>query len=328
MDNPVIQVKNLKKYYQVHQKEPGLWGSIKSLFARKYYDVKAVDDVSFKINQGELVGFIGPNGAGKTTTLKVLSGLLYPTSGQARVLGFEPFKRQAQFQKQFALVMGQKNQLWWDLPAWESFILNKEIYEVPDDKFNQIVDELAEMLEIKDILKIQVRKLSLGQRMKCELIAALLHSPQVLFLDEPTIGLDVVAQKKMRDFIKNYNQKYNSTIILTSHYMGDVKELCKRVIIIDKGAILYDGLLEKVVDKFAKYKIIKVDFEKDVNKQKLESLGQVEEFTGNTATLHVARKQAAEDTAKLLKEFPVEDLTIEEPPIEDIIRQVFSTGKA
>src|SRR3989338_9575080 len=234
----VIKVDKLCKYYQVHQKEPGLTGSLKSLFARKYYDVKAVDDISFEIEEGELIGFIGPNGAGKTTTLKTLSGLLYPTSGEVSVLGYTPWKRQPEFQKQFALVMGQKNQLWWDLPAIESFILNKEIYEVPAEKYQKTLDELVDLLEVRDILKIQVRKLSLGQRMKMELIAALIHSPKILFLDEPTIGLDVVMQKKMRDFIKEYNRRFKATIILTSHYMDDVKELCERVIIIDHGKLL------------------------------------------------------------------------------------------
>lgn len=324
MAEPVIKVKNLKKYFKVHQKEPGLLGSIKSLFVRKYTEVKAVDGVSFEIKEGELIGFIGPNGAGKTTTLKMLSGLLYPTSGEARVLGYEPFKRQAVFQKQFSLVMGQKNQLWWDLPAWESFILNKEIYEVPDEQYKKIVNELADMLEVQDILKIQVRKLSLGQRMKCELIAALIHSPKVLFLDEPTIGLDVVAQKKMRDFIKEYNLKFNATIILTSHYMGDVRELCKRVVIIDKGVILYDGLLDRIVEKFAPHKVINVDFEKKVDVTKLKSIGEVMEFESGHALIHVPRTEATKRAGKLLNGFPVADLTIEEPSIEDIIRKVFS----
>src|SRR3989344_2414718 len=323
----IISVKNLKKYYSVHKKEPGVLSSIRSLINRKYIDVKAVDGISFDINEGELVGFIGPNGAGKTTTLKVLSGLLYPTSGNVRVLGYEPFKRQADFQKQFSLVMGQKNQVWWDLPPWESFILNKEIYEVSNEKFNAVVDELSIMLEVEDILKIQVRKLSLGQRMKCELIASLIHSPRVLFLDEPTIGLDVVAQKNMRDFIKNYNNKYNATVILTSHYMGDVKELCKRVIIIDKGIILYDGLLSDIVEKFAPHKLINVDFEKEVEEEKLKSIGEVKEFNSIHALIHVPGKEAAKRAGKLLDNFPVADLTIEEPPIEDIIREVFSGGK-
>ncbi|MBI3109756.1 ABC transporter ATP-binding protein [Candidatus Daviesbacteria bacterium] len=305
----IISVKNLKKYYRVYQKEPGLWGSIKSLFVRQHYDVKAVNGVSFGIQEGELVGFIGPNGAGKTTTLKVLSGLLFPTSGQVQVLGFEPFKRQSEFQKKFSLVMGQKNQLWWDLPAWESFILNKEIYEIPQKQFEESVAKLTKMLEIEDLLKVQVRKLSLGQRMKCELVASLLHSPKVLFLDEPTIGLDIVAQKTMRDFIKEYNEQGKATIILTSHYMADVKELCKRVIVIDQGKILYDGLLEEIVNKFAPFKVIKV-----------------KEYSGNYMEIQVGKNEVAEKTRELLSKFKVADLTIEDPPIEDIIRQIFQKG--
>jgi len=326
MVNPVISVKNLKKYYSVHQKEPGLLGSIKSFFKRKYIVVKAVDGVSFKIDEGELVGFIGPNGAGKTTTLKVLSGLLYPTSGEARVLGFEPFKRQPDFQKKISLVMGQKNQLWWDLPAWETFILNKEIYEILQKRFEETVKQLARMLDVEDILKVQVRKLSLGQRMKCELIAALLHQPQVLFLDEPTIGLDVVAQKTMRDFIKEYNERFNATIVLTSHYMGDVKELCKRVIIINEGKILYDGLLTEIVEKFAPYKIIKADFEKMVDKDKLIGFGEIKNYDGLYVEIQLSKEEVAKKAAKLLSSFAVADLTIEDPAIEDIIRQVFKKG--
>ncbi|MFH0937418.1 MAG: ATP-binding cassette domain-containing protein [Candidatus Daviesbacteria bacterium] len=319
----IISVANLKKYYQVHQKEVGLLGSLKSLVHRKYYDVKAVDDVSFEIKEGELVGFIGPNGAGKTTTLKVLSGLLYPTSGKVSVLGYEPFKRQAIYQKQFALVMGQKNQLWWDLPAQESFILNKEIYEVSDEKYQKTLDELVDLLEVRDILKVQVRKLSLGQRMKMELIAALIHSPKVLFLDEPTIGLDVVAQKKMRDFVKSYNQKYRATIILTSHNMDDVQELCKRVIIIDQGKIIFDGKLEGIVRKFADHKTLRVTLEKEVDPKKLSELGKLEEYEYPKATLSVKRKEVSETVSKLLKNFPVDDLNIEDAQIEDIIREIF-----
>jgi len=322
----VIKVKNLKKYYQVHQKEAGLVGSLKSLVVRKYEDVKAVDGVSFKINEGELVGFIGPNGAGKTTTLKTLSGLLYPTSGEVRVLGHDPYKREPELQKQFALVMGQKNQLWWDLPAQETFILNKEIYEVPDEHYQKTISELVEMLEIEEILKIQVRKLSLGQRMKCELVAALLHSPKVLFLDEPTIGLDVVMQKKMRDFIKDYNQRFKSTIILTSHYMGDVKELCERVIIIDKGKIVFDGQLADIIEKYADHKILSVVFQRGVQKEKLAEIGEVTGYTYPKAVIRVPRQESSQRAAKLLQNFPVADLNIEEPPIENIIREVF-TGK-
>ena len=319
-----ISVKNLRKYYQVHKKEPGLKGSIKSLFKRKYEDVKAVDGISFEIKEGELIGFIGPNGAGKTTTLKCLSGLLYPTSGQTRVLGFNPWDRKHKFLKQISLVMGQKNQLWWDLPAIETFILNKEIYEIPDAKYAKTLKELVRLLEVENILRVQVRKLSLGQRMKCELIAALLHSPQVLFLDEPTIGLDVVMQKKMRDFIKIYNQKYKATIILTSHYMDDVQELCKRVIIIDKGRIIFDGKLDEIVEKYADHKVIKVVFNKDIDPKKLEKISRVKEYNFPSAFLTVKREDSNSTAAELLKSFPIADLNIEEPSIEDIIREVFT----
>lgn len=327
MENPpVIQVSKLKKYYKIHKKEPGLKGSVESLFKRKYETVKAVNDVSFTIRQGELVGFIGPNGAGKTTTLKVLSGLLYPDGGVTRVLGYDPYKRQKEFQKQFSLVMGQKNQLWWDLPAYESFVLNKEIYEVSDADFKKRLDELVKLLDVKDVLKVQVRKLSLGQRMKCELIAALLHAPKVLFLDEPTIGLDVVAQKNMREFIREYNQRYQATIILTSHYMGDVKELCQRVVIIDKGGLGFDGQLADVINKYADHKVLEVVFAKPIDEKELKKIGKVESFNAPKAVIKVPRKKASLRAAELLAGFPVEDLNILEVPIEDIIREIF-TGK-
>src|SRR3989344_1766063 len=246
----IISVSHLKRYYQTYKKEPGFLGSLRSLVHSKYETVKAVDDVSFTVDAGELVGFIGPNGAGKTTTLKCLSGLLFPTSGVVRVLGYTPFERNHQYLKQISLVMGQKNQLWWDLPAQETFLLNKEIYEIPDDQYNKTLHELVELLDVESLLKVQVRKLSLGERMKMELIAALIHSPKVLFLDEPTIGLDVVMQKKMRDFINEYNSRRKATILLTSHYMDDVKELCDRVIIIDHGKLLFDGALDDIIKKF------------------------------------------------------------------------------
>lgn len=323
---PVIEVSDLKKFYNVHQKEPGLAGSVKSLFKRKYYDVKAVDGVSFNIEEGELVGFIGPNGAGKTTTLKVLSGLLYPTSGYVSVLGFTPWDRKPAFQKQFSLVMGQKNQLWWDLPAMESFLLNREIYEVPRDQFQNTLDELVDLLEVKDFLKVQVRKLSLGQRMKMELIAALIHSPKILFLDEPTIGLDVVMQKKMRDFIREYNRRHRATILLTSHYMDDVRELCDRVIIIDKGQLLFDGALDEIIKKFANHKLISLVFEDKVSREKLAKIGEIKEFDPPKVVIQVTRSQTSAVAARLLQEYSVDDLNIEEPQIEDIIREVF-TGK-
>jgi len=324
----LISVSNLKKYYQVYQKEPGLAGSIRSLFKRKYDTVKAVNDISFTINEGELVGFIGPNGAGKTTTLKVLSGLLYPTSGNVSVLGYTPFDRKPAFQKQFALVMGQKNQLWWDLPALDSFILNKEIYEIPEDQFQRTLKELVTMLDLNDVLKVQVRKLSLGQRMKAELVAALLHSPKVLFLDEPTIGLDVVMQKKIRDFIKGYNQKFKATIILTSHYMDDVKELCDRVIIIDHGKIFFDGKLDQIIKKYADHKILEVVFADPVVKKDFAVIAaaKIKSFEPPKVSFTVKRQYANQVAAKLLTSLNVADLNITEASIEDIIREVF-TGR-
>lgn len=328
---PIISVQHLKRHFQVYKKQPGLWGSVKSLFKRQYETVKAVDDISFEIKQGEIVGFIGQNGAGKTTTLKVLSGLLYPTDGKVSVLGFNPWDRKPAFQKQFALVMGQKNQLWWDLPAMETFLLNQAIYEIPDDQFKQTLDSLVELLQVKDILNVQVRKLSLGQRMKCELIAALLHSPKVLFLDEPTIGLDVVMQKALRDFIKAYNKKFGATIILTSHYMDDVKELCERAIIIDGGKLIFDGKLQNIIDVYARNKIVSLIFDKPVSNKQLSVFGTVKELlqdgSAYTATLLVPRKDAAKVASEVLKELPVKDVNIEEPPIEAIIREVFQSKR-
>lgn len=322
---PIIAVNHLSKHFKVYKKEPGLWGSIKSLWQRKYETVKAVDDISFEIHQGEVVGFIGQNGAGKTTTLKMLSGLLYPTSGETSVLGFNPWDRNPEFQKQFALVMGQKNQLWWDLPAMETFLLNQAIYEIPEAQFKKTLNKLTDLLDVSDILKVQVRKLSLGQRMKCELIAALLHNPKVLFLDEPTIGLDVVMQKVLRDFIKAYNEEFNATIILTSHYMGDVKELCKRAIIIDKGHKIFDGNLDDIINRYARDKILSLIMAKEVSKKELQKYGEIKDYSFPAVTLLVPRASAAKSAGKILNDLPVQDVNIEEPPIEAIIREVFET---
>lgn len=321
----IIHVKNLVKEYSVYKKEPGFLGSVKSLFSRTYEKVRAVDNISFTIAEGELVGFIGPNGAGKTTTLKCLSGLLYPTSGTVDVLGFTPFQRKTKFLKQISLVMGQKNQLWWDLPAMETFLLNKEIYEIPQKQFNETVHDLSHLLDAEEQLKVQVRKLSLGQRMKMELIAALLHNPKVLFLDEPTIGLDVVMQQNLREFIKEYNHKYKTTILLTSHYMGDVEALCKRIIIINHGKILFDGLLADLIKKHAPYKLISIVLNNMINPRELEGLGEIKKFAYPELIISVPIKDASDAAAKILKSLPVEDVTIEDPDIEDIIRDVFTT---
>ena len=320
----VISVQNLVKNYKTYKKEPGVFGAIKSLYSRNYELIPAVSDVSFEIEEGELVGFIGPNGAGKTTTLKCLSGLLYPSRGKVNVLGFDPWKREDKFLKKISLIMGQKNQLWWDLPPIESFLLNKEIYGIPDKQFKEALLQLSELLDIGDVLNVQVRKLSLGQRMKCELVAAILHNPRILFLDEPTIGLDVVMQKNLRDFIREFNGKYNSTVILTSHYMEDVKQLCKRVIIIDHGKLLFDGNLSDIIKKYATKKFINVLFEKDVERKEIEKFGKIHAYKPGESIIAVNREDAPSVAAEMLKQFVIEDINIEEPDIEDVIRDVFT----
>lgn len=327
MSDTVIQVSHLHRHFKVYQKKAGLLASIRSLWNRKYHLVKAINDVSFEIKKGEIVGFIGKNGAGKTTTLKVLSGLLYPTQGKVRVLGYNPWHRSNEFQKQFALVMGQKNQLWWDLPPIDTFELNKALYEIPEKEYQKTLSTLVELLDVKDILKTQVRKLSLGQRMKCELIAALLHSPKLLFLDEPTIGLDVIMQKVLRDFIREYNNEFGATIILTTHYMEDVKELCKRAIIIDDGSKIFDGQLQDIITKYAKTKILSVTFTHTVSLTKLKKFGEIQEYRDPKLTLIVKRNTATQVAGELISNFPVADINIEEPPIESIIREVFEKTK-
>lgn len=322
-----ISVSHLSKHYRIYKKEPGIMGSLRSLFKRSYETSKAVDDISFSIEQGELIGFIGPNGAGKTTTLKCLSGLIYPTSGEIKVLGYTPFDRNHDYLRSISLVMGQKSQLWWDLPPIESYLLYKEMYDISPTHFKNTLNELVELLELKDILQVQVRKLSLGQRMKCELVAQLLHSPKILFLDEPTIGLDIVMQQKIRSFVKEYNRKFNATILLTSHYMDDVKELCKRVIIINHGKLLYDGALSEIVSKHTQLKRISVVFEKEVSKKELEKLGVIISHDSMNAVIEIQKEKAPETTSYILSHYPVEDLTIEEPQIEEIISTIFSSEK-
>jgi ABC-2 type transport system ATP-binding protein len=322
--SPVIVVDRLSKAYRVQKKEPGLLASLRGLVHRTYFDVRAVDEVSFTIERGELIGFLGPNGAGKTTTLKVLAGLLHPTSGEARVLGHEPFRRERAFQRRFSLVLGQKNQLWWDLPAIESFLLNKEIYGVPEAEFRATLDELTELLELGPLLGVQVRKLSLGERMKCELAGALLHRPEVLFLDEPTIGLDVVMQKKIREFIAAYNRRHRATILLTSHYMDDVKELCERVIVISQGRLIYDGGLAELVQRYADYRLLTFELEQPIGREPLAGLGEVTAWEPRKASIRVPRAEVSARAAHLLAAFPVLDLAIQEPDVEEVIRELFS----
>ena len=323
---PIIEVNNLSRVYEFYRKKEGFLGSVKSFFLRKKEFAHAVQDVSFSIEEGEFVGFLGPNGAGKTTTLKMLSGILYPTKGTVRVLGFVPSDRKKEYQKQFALVMGQKNQLVLDLPPRESFWLHKSIYEIPDYEYKENLEELVSLLGIREILDIPVRKLSLGQRMKCELLSALLHGPKVLFLDEPTIGLDVVAQKNIRDFLKKYNRERKITIMLTSHYMEDIKELCERVIIIHTGRVMYDGGFSRLIERFAPYKILNVTFnEPGVLRNELTSYGAVEEYNLYRSKIKVAREEAKKVAIRLLSShLPVDDILIDEIAADDVVRSIFS----
>ena len=323
---PAIEVSHLAKAFRSYKKQPGFSGAVKGLFHRQYEETLAVNDVSFKIEPGELVGFLGPNGAGKTTTLKMLAGLLYPTSGAAKVLGHTPWERHDDYRRQFALVLGQKNQLWWDLPARESLELNAKIYGIPTDRFQRTVGELTELLGVKEKLNVSVRELSLGERMKMELIASLLHQPKVLFLDEPTIGLDVVSQKTVREFIRRHNAEQQTTILLTSHYMADIQALCERVIIIDHGKIFFDGKLSDIVDRFADFKLITIQCE-NPERYPAENLACYGEVTGKTPgsiTLKVKRDRVIPACKALLDELPVTDIDIQEIPIEDVIRQIFS----
>jgi ABC-2 type transport system ATP-binding protein len=324
--SPVIQVAGLTRAFRTYKKEPGFGGAVRGLFHRKYEQTLAVNEVSFSVEEGELVGFLGPNGAGKTTTLKMLAGLLYPTSGAAKVLGYTPWERQDGYRRQFALLLGQKNQLWWDLPARESLELNSKIYGIPPATFDRIVGELTEMLGAKDKLDVMVRELSLGERMKMELIAALLHQPKVLFLDEPTIGLDVVSQKITREFLREYNTTRKTTILLTSHYMTDIQELCKRVIIIDKGKIFFDGQLSEVLDRFADFKIVTLSWAAEANfpKMDLQRFGEVLQQTSNSVQLKVKRDQVIPVCKQLLDDLPINDIDINEVPIEEVIRQIFA----
>ena len=299
-------------------------GAVKGLFSREKTEIEAVKGISLRIEQGEMVGFLGPNGAGKTTTLKMLSGILFPTSGHAEVLGYTPSKRDPAMLRKISLVMGNKNQLWWDLPAWDSFVVLKELYEVEDAKFKRRVDHLIETLQLGDKINVQVRRLSLGERMKCELVAALLYSPAVVFLDEPTIGLDVVSQKRIRDFLKEVHLEENNTMLLTSHYMQDVQELCDRVVVIHHGAIVFEGSLNDLSRKFSDVRRVRLTFSSPVDAADLAKYGKVIESNQDLAVIEVPRDQTASATSAMLQVFPVEDLGIEEVEIEEVIRDLFS----
>ncbi len=319
---PAISAVDLAKTYRYHRKEPGLRGSLKGLVRRETLVTRAVDGVSFTIEAGEIVGFLGPNGAGKTTTLKMLSGLLFPTSGEATVLGHLPSKRERAFLRQITLVMGNRNQLQWDLPALDSFELNRAIYRIPREEFRALRDELIALLEVEELVRKPVRNLSLGERMKVEIVGSLLHRPRVLFLDEPTIGLDVTMQKRIRSFVAEYNRRYEATVLLTSHYMADVEALCRRVIVIHHGRILFDGALAALGERFAAHKTIAVDLLDGASA--LDGYGEVLQRDGDRVTLRVPRAETARVTARLLAEQQVADLTVEDPPIEDVIELVFA----
>ncbi len=321
---PIIKIDNLYKTYRVHTKKEGLLASLKGFVRREYRTVKAVDGISAEIEAGEIVGFLGPNGAGKTTTLKMLSGLIFPTSGEATVLGYVPWKRENAYRRQFALVMGQKNQLWWDLPAVDSFRLLKEIYLIDDRSYHETIEELTGLLGISDLMSQPVRELSLGERMKMELVAALLHSPKVLLLDEPTIGLDVVSQANIRSCLREYNRDKNITVLLTSHYMQDIEALCQRVVVINHGRLVFDGKLSEIVERFSQHKIIKFRFHEDQMPDNFDTFGEVLELTAPTVTLKVDRAQVSELTGHFLANYVVDDIAIEEIPIEEVIGEVFS----
>lgn len=326
---PAISVSHLSRRFTTHVKRPGFAGAVRGLFRREYVTKTAVDDVSFSIEPGEFVGFLGPNGAGKTTTLKILSGVLHPTSGEASVLGHVPWKREAALQKRFALVLGQKNQLWMDLPAFDSFLLNRDIYEISQAAFDAKVDELSELLDLKKLLHIPVRKLSLGERMKCEVAVSLLHSPEILFLDEPTIGLDIVSQVRLREFLREYNARTGITVILTSHYMADIQALCKRVIVIDEGRAIFDGELRNLVSSAASRRAIRLTLTREPS---ITELAAIKAMDGEAApdgyqlTIAVPRDQVPEHVTELLALLPVEDLTVEDMAVESVIKDLFISG--
>jgi len=317
-----VRVEDLRKVFEVPEREAGLKAATKSLVRRKTREVRAVDGISFEIAPGEIVGFLGPNGAGKTTTLKMLSGLLYVSGGEARVLGHIPSKRERDFLRRISLVMGNRNQLQWDLPALDSFELNRAIYRIPRPDFLALRDELIELLEIGDLVRKPVRQLSLGERMKVEIVGSLLHRPQVLFLDEPTIGLDVTMQKRLREFVAEYRQRHEATVMLTSHYMADVEALCERVIVIHHGKLLFDGDLAALSDTVAAWKTIAIVLENGAGD--LSSYGDVIHRDGDLVTLRVPKAETARVTARLLAEQEVLDLNVEDPPIEDVIELVFA----
>ena len=319
----IIEIENLSKSYRVYQKHEGLLAAMRGLMHREYRDVEAVRGVNLSVEQGEFVAFLGPNGAGKTTTLKLLSGVIYPTGGTARVMGHVPWLRDNDYRRRFALVMGQKNQLWWDLPAQESFRLHEKIYQIDPREFTRSLNELAELLEVQKLLGRPVRELSLGERMKMELIAALLHSPEVLFLDEPTIGLDVVAQHNIQQFLRYYQEQRKTTVLLTSHYMKDIAALCQRVVVITDGAIKFDGSLAGIIDNFSGSKILKLQLSVGQSAEGLDRFAEVTSVILPKVTLRCARAEVPKMLAAILQHYQVDDVAVEDPPLEDVIADLY-----
>lgn len=323
---PIITVERLSKIYPVAIKQPGIKGTFNHFFHRTYREIKAVQDVTFYLEPGEIVGFLGANGAGKTTTLKMLTGLIHPSSGNVRVAGYIPFRRQPEFLRQTSLVMGQKQQLLWDLPALDSLRINAAVYNISDRIFTERLNELASMLALENKLTQPVRKLSLGERMKAELLAALLHHPKVLFLDEPTLGLDVNAQVAVREFLQEYNQRYQATILLTSHYMADITALCDRVLLIHQGQLIYDGSLDGLLERFAPYREVKVELAQAVSPEKLNQFGEIEAIEGQEVRFIVQRENLTTTISQILAQFEVIDLNVNDPPIEEVIGRLFEAG--
>src|SRR5712692_1544094 len=324
---PIIEAVDLTKVYRVTQKKEGLLGAVRGLYRRDYKEVRAVDDVNFSIEPGEMVAFLGPNGAGKTTTLKMLSGLIYPTSGAARVLGFVPWERADAFRRRFSLVMGQKNQLWWDLPAADSFQLHREIYSLPAAEFQRTLGELTELFQVGSLTRQPVRELSLGERMKMELIAALLHQPQLLLLDEPTIGLDVVAQATIQKCLRDYNSRHGVTMLLTSHYMRDVEALCSRVLVISHGKVIYDGPLAKITEQFGQSKLVKLHYDGSPPPEDLSRFGEITCCADPVVDLKVERTRVAEVLGTILDRYTVIDVSVQDPPLDQVIARLFEEAR-
>ena len=319
----MITVEHLRKDFTYYKKMTGLKGSMRNIFHRETLTKEAVRDISFSVEQGEMVGFLGPNGAGKTTTLKILSGILFPTDGKVEIDGFVPWERKNAFKKRISIVMGQKNQLWWDLPASDSFYLNKCMFEVDDGDYRDIVTELSELLDVRDLMNVQVRRLSLGERMKMEILAALIHRPDILFLDEPTIGLDLLSQQKIREFLKIYNERQKTTVIITSHYMADIEALCDRAMIINQGHLVYDGKLGEINQLFGRRKLLSVKTARPANTKKLSAYGIVREQNAAGAVLEVSQEHIQEVVTAILSSLQIEDFTVTEIPIEENIARFY-----